>query len=118
MFLGYQNEKIVLVANTKEKLENAPCMVFDKIEESPVDYELYNGEYIPSSEAETRRASEEKEAHIKELKEQLDALDLKSLRALRAIQAGVGTEEDTQRIAALEEQAEEIREQLRQLGVM
>jgi hypothetical protein len=118
MFLGYQNEKIVLVANTKEELENTPCMVFDKIEETAVDYELYNGEYMPSAEAQAKREQAEKEAHIKDLKEQLDALDLKSLRALRAIQAGVGTEEDTQRIAALEEQAEEIREQLRQLGVM
>lgn len=67
---------------------------------------------------EEEKQTQEKEAHIKELKEQLDALDLKSLRALRAIQAGVGTEEDTQRISALEEQAEEIREELRQLGVM
>ena len=118
MFLGYQNEKVVLVADTKEELENAPCMVFDKIEESSVDYELYNGEYMTSAEAQAKREQAEKEAHIKELKEQLDALDLKSLRALRAIQAGVGTEVDTQRIAALEEQAEEIREQLRQLGAM
>ena len=118
MFLGYQKEKIVLVANTKEELENTPCMVFDKIEESSTDYELYNGEYITVAEAQAKREQAEKEAHIKELKEQLDALDLKSLRALRAIQAGVGTEEDTQRISALEEQAEEIREELRQLGVM
>lgn len=118
MYLGIQNEKIVLVGNTREELENTPCMVFDKIEESAVDYELYNGEYMTSSEAQAKREQAEKEAHIKELKEQLDALDLKSLRALRAIQAGAGTEEDTQRIAALEEQAEEIREQLRQLGAM
>lgn len=115
MFLGYQKEKVVLVADTKEELENAPCMVFDKIEESPVDYELYNGEYIPSAEAQAKREQAEKEAHIKELKEQLDALDLKSLRALRAIQAGVGTEEDTQRIADIEEQAEAIRKELKSL---
>lgn len=118
MFLGYQNEKIVLVANTREELENNKFMKFDSIEESEVEYELYNGEYITVTEAQAKREQAEKEAHIKELKEQLDALDLKSLRALRAIQAGVGTEEDTQRIAALEEEAKEIREQLRQLGVM
>ena len=34
MFLGYQNNKIVLAANSREELENAPCMVFDRIEES------------------------------------------------------------------------------------
>ena len=115
MFLGYQNEKVVLVANTKEELENAPCMVFDKIEESSVDYELYNGEYITISEAQAKREQAEKEAHIKELKEQLDDLDLKSLRTFRAIQAGVATEEDRERLSELEEQAEQVRQQIREL---
>ena len=46
MFLGYQNNKIVLVANTKEELENAPCMVFDKIVETDKNYFLHNGEYV------------------------------------------------------------------------
>ena len=118
MYAGYQNEKIVLTADTQEELANNKFMVFDKIEELSEPYELYNGEYISSAEAAIRRAEDEKAAQIKALQEQLDTLDLKAIRALRAIQAGVGTEEDTQRIAALEEQAEEIREQLRQLGAM
>ena len=46
MFLGYQNNKIVLVADTKEELENAPCMVFDEIVETDKDYFLHNGEYV------------------------------------------------------------------------
>ena len=46
MFLGYQNNKIVLVADTKEELENAPCMVFDKIVKTDKNYFLYNGEYV------------------------------------------------------------------------
>ena len=46
MFLGYQNNKIVLVANTKEELENTPCMVFDKIIETDKNYFLHNGEYV------------------------------------------------------------------------
>ena len=46
MFLGYQNNKIVLVANTKKELENAPCMVFDKIVETNKNYFLHNGEYV------------------------------------------------------------------------
>ena len=46
MFLGYQSNKIVLVANTKEELENAPCMVFDKIVETDKTYFLHNGEYV------------------------------------------------------------------------
>ena len=46
MFLGYQNNKIVLVANTKEELENAPCMVFDEIVEIDKNYFFHNGEYV------------------------------------------------------------------------
>ena len=46
MFLGYQNNKIVLVANKKEELENAPCMVFDEIVETDKNYFLHNGEYV------------------------------------------------------------------------
>ena len=46
MFLGYQNKKIVLVANTKEELKNAPCIVFDKIVETDKNYFLHKGEYV------------------------------------------------------------------------
>ena len=46
MFLGYQNNKIVLVKETKEELENAPCMVFDEIIETDKNYFLHNGEYV------------------------------------------------------------------------
>ena len=46
MFLGYQNNKIVLVAQAKEELENAPCMVFDEIVETDKNYFLHNGEYV------------------------------------------------------------------------
>ena len=46
MFLGYQNNKIVLAADTKEELENAPCMVFDEIIETDKTYFLHNGEYV------------------------------------------------------------------------
>ena len=115
MYLGYQNEKIALVANTREELANNKFMKFDRIEESDVDYELYNGEYLTVTEAAERRAADEKAAQIKALQEQLDTLDLKAIRALRAIQAGTGTADDTTRLAELEAQAEEIREQLRNL---
>ena len=46
MLLGYQNNKIVLVADTKEELENASCMVFDEIIETDKNYFLHNGEYV------------------------------------------------------------------------
>ena len=46
MFLGYQNNKIVLIADTKEELENAPCIVFDEIVETDQNYFIHNGEYV------------------------------------------------------------------------
>ena len=46
MFIGYQNDKIAFIANTKEELENLPCVVLDKIEETDKEYFLHNGEYV------------------------------------------------------------------------
>lgn len=115
MFLGYQNEKIALVADTREELENNKFMKFDNIVESEVDYELYNGEYLTVTEAAERKATDEKAAQIKALQEQLDTLDLKAIRALRAIQAGTGTEADSAKLAEIEAQAEEVRKQIRDL---
>lgn len=115
MFLGYQGEKIVLVANTKKELENNKFMKFDKIVKTSKEYVLYNGEYITAEQAAERQAAAEKAAHIAQLQAQLDALDLKAIRALRAIQAGTGTEADSAKLAALEAQAEEIRKQIKEL---
>ena len=61
-------------------------------------------------------AEKQKEAQKKELMAQLDSLYLKCIRALRAIQSGAGTEEDTTKLAELEEQAVSIRQQLQELG--
>lgn len=60
-------------------------------------------------------AEQEKQAHKADLVAQLDALDLKCIRALRAIQAGQGTQADTDKLAELEAQAAEIRQQLQEL---
>lgn len=46
MFIGYQNDKIAFIAETKEELENMPCVVLDKIEETDKTYFLHNGEYV------------------------------------------------------------------------
>ena len=46
MFIGYQNDKIAFVAETKEELNNIPCVVLDKIEETDKEYFLHNGEYV------------------------------------------------------------------------
>ena len=61
-------------------------------------------------------AEKEKQARKQELMAQLDALDLKCIRSLRAIQAGVSTDEDVAKLAELEEQAEQIRRELKDLG--
>lgn len=46
MFIGYQNDKIAFIAETKEELENMPCVTLDKIEETDKTYFLHNGEYV------------------------------------------------------------------------
>lgn len=56
MFLGYQNDKIAFIANTKEELENMPCVVLDKIEETDKEYFLHNGEYVCEIPVETMQA--------------------------------------------------------------
>lgn len=50
MFIGYQNENISFIGNTKEELENLPCVELTKIEE--VDFaEMFNGKiYIKEEE--------------------------------------------------------------------
>ena len=59
MFVGYQNEKIMFIADTREELENLPCVVLDKIEETSEEYILHNGEYLLKSEAESLQNQEE-----------------------------------------------------------
>lgn len=46
MFIGYQNDKIAFVAETREELESLPCVTLDKIEETDKTYFLHNGEYV------------------------------------------------------------------------
>ena len=56
MFLGYQEEIIEgsevptlfisHIAETREELENMPCVNFVKIEETDKTYFLHNGEYV------------------------------------------------------------------------
>lgn len=64
---------------------------------------------------EEEKQAQAKEVRKKELIAELDALDLKCIRALRAIQAGTGTDDDTARLAELEEQAGDIRQQIQDL---
>jgi len=52
---------------------------------------------------------------IDDLIAKLETIDRKSVRPMRAIMKGVGTDEDTERLATLEQQAEDIREQIHEL---
>lgn len=61
------------------------------------------------------KAAQQKQAHKTELIAQLDALDLKCIRSIRAIQAGTSTEQDSAKLAELEEQAEMIRQELKNI---
>lgn len=61
------------------------------------------------------KSTQEKQAHKTELIAQLDALDLKCIRSIRAIQAGTSTEQDSAKLTELEEQAEMIRQQIKEL---
>ena len=63
-------------------------------------------------------AEQEKQRHIEELKRQLNEIDAKSARSMRAILADVATDEDKSFLANLEQQAEEKREELKQLGAI
>lgn len=75
MFVGYQNDKIAFVANTQEELENLPCISLDKIEETPDEYVLHNGEYILKAEAEVLQEQEKIDKQIEELQKYLDETD-------------------------------------------
>lgn len=61
------------------------------------------------------KSTQEKQAQKTKLIAQLDALDLKCIRSMRAIQTGIGTKEDTTKLSELEEQAEQIRQQIKKL---
>jgi hypothetical protein len=85
MYLGYQNNKIAFIAETKEELENMPCVSLDKIEETGVEYVLHNGEYKPKAEVEALLHRENTESQIAELKAQLVASDYVALKMSEAI---------------------------------
>lgn len=80
--------------------------------------QAYNGKWYVKGYAPEKPEEEIKRERREELLAQLDQLDLKCIRALRAIQAGTGTQEDTDKLAELERQAEEVRAELKELGVL
>lgn len=61
-------------------------------------------------------AEQEKQALIAQKKKELAQIDLESIRPTRAIQNGTATEFDTQKLAGLEDRAEQIRKEIRNLS--
>lgn len=61
-------------------------------------------------------AQREKEDLIAQKKAELAQIDLESIRPTRAIQNDTATEFDTQKLAKLEERAEQIRQEIRDLS--
>lgn len=59
--------------------------------------------------------AKEKEKRIAEIKAQLNSLDEKSARSMRAILANTATEDDRNFLANLETQAEQLRQELKEL---
>lgn len=95
MYLGYQEEIIEgsevptlfisHIAETREELENLPCVAFAKIEETSEEYILKDGKYMLKTVAEAMQAEEDKQARIAELQAELaksDYIDNKFIEAI------------------------------------
>ena len=51
MFIAKNNDLIILAKDSREELEQAlTLMVYTSIEETDIDYQLYNGEYLTAEE--------------------------------------------------------------------
>lgn len=55
MYIAKNEDLIILAKDTREELERGlVCMVYTSIEETEVEYELYNGEYLTLEEIEAK----------------------------------------------------------------
>ena len=83
MFVAKNNDLIILARDTREELENAlKFMVYTSIEETEIEYELYNGEYLTPE-----------EIVVKE-RQRLDALTLTPADVERALYKAKGMDFD------------------------
>lgn len=65
MFIAKNNDLIILAKDTREELEQAlKFMVYDTIEETETEYELYNGEYLTPSEIAQKEAERIAQLHL------------------------------------------------------
>ena len=81
MFIGYQNEKIVLTANTKQELLNTPCIAFTNIAETNEPVEMIDCEYYLGENAiNTARAKRIRNIRDEYLRKYVDPIVSNNLR--------------------------------------
>ena len=80
MYLGYQNDKIAFVAETRDELENMPCVTLDKIEETDKTCFLHNGEYVCEIPAPTKEEQRQARAEAYRLEKDPITCQINSLR--------------------------------------
>ena len=80
------------------------------VEQCDWNYQWYLTGYCPAKPEPT------KEEKILQLKQKLNTIDEKSNRSMRAILSGIATEEDRTFLANMEQQAETLRQELKELG--
>ncbi len=65
MFIAKNNNLIVLAKDTREELENElGFMVYTSIEETDIDYQLYNGEYLTPEQVVQKEAERIAQLHL------------------------------------------------------
>lgn len=84
------------------------------MEEMDVE-QAYNSRWYIKGYAPAKPEELIKQEQICLYKKQLDEIDLRSIRPSRAIQSGTGTQEDIDKLASLEAQAEERRQKIKAL---
>ena len=65
MFIAKNNDLIILVKDTREELEQAlQFMQYTDIEETDIDYQLYNGQYLTSEEIAQKETERIAQLHL------------------------------------------------------
>lgn len=87
------------------------------LEKMPQGFKIEGGQLVPMTDEERLASGQMTQAEYDELRRgrilsELDMIDQKAIRPLRAILVGLGTDDDQERLAELERQAEELRAEL------
>ena len=65
MFIAKNNDLIILAKDTREELEEAlQLMVYTSIEETDIEYQLYNGSYLTAEEIAQKQAEQTAQLHL------------------------------------------------------